>query len=395
MILRAVVALLTSLSLVLTPLAYASALPATAAMQVSPDAADDDAWLSPGDVVDAGLTGGERYFAHEYDKNFLDLLKSNDPDDFDDIRRQAVKNGLDRDRLGLLNKVSDVAELGEFAMHLKQEEWTKAGEMALSTLLDRGSDALLAVRYGVLAAQVCGFFMVAAPACVVGLLVVGSLAKSKLAEVAAERTIAWGKAQYCARWPETSGCPRRRDSGQAYAGGSPVPSAGSGLDAGALPGPSARSGAPVRPGGVAAARPGGERVSVSGGSIDVKAGAVVTSAAGGATAETDIGVREGGGGRLSVSVGNVVTTATGTDARTVIGAGSGSVSAQDIYNQGGTLVMGDSVTRDGKTCIEFYLRTCIVHVYYRRKSDPCAPGYWMQYRKCMLPADTRHSVGRH
>ena len=136
MILRAVVALLTSLSLVLTPLAYASALPATAAMQVSPDAADDDAWLSPGDVVDAGLTGGERYFAHEYDKNFLDLLKSNDPDDFDDIRRQAVKNGLDRDRLGLLNKVSDVAELGEFAMHLKQEEWTKAGEMALSTLLD-------------------------------------------------------------------------------------------------------------------------------------------------------------------------------------------------------------------------------------------------------------------
>jgi hypothetical protein len=137
------------------------------------------------------------------------------------------------------------------------------------------------------------------------------------------------------------------------------------------------------------------RVGVSsGGSTRIDAHARnVTTIADEGVAVTSIG---GGrkGGSTSVYAEDIVTIGRRQGAQTDIGTGSGVVSATDIYNGGGTLSIGAKGTkRDGKTCVEIYRNTCIVHFYYRRKNDPCAPGYWIDGRKCRLPSDRKHRIG--
>lgn len=119
---------------------------------------------------------------------------------------------------------------------------------------------------------------------------------------------------------------------------------------------------------------------------------VVTTAEGG-NAVTEIGA--GAGGRSATVVAeDVVTRSRGRDTETSIGGGSGFVSAEMIINEGGTLTIGaDGTRRNGMKCVEIYRNTCIVHFYFRRKSDPCLPGYWIDARKCRLPSDRQHRIG--
>lgn len=125
--------------------------------------------------------------------------------------------------------------------------------------------------------------------------------------------------------------------------------------------------------------------------IDVRAGNVVTDATGG-NATTNIGARSGNG-TSQVVTGTTITRSTGGSATTNIGNGNGVVSTDFTYNEGGTLTIGASgISRNGRTCIEIFRQTCIVHIYFRRKSDPCAPGYWMSFRKCLLPSDLSHKI---
>jgi hypothetical protein len=133
--------------------------------------------------------------------------------------------------------------------------------------------------------------------------------------------------------------------------------------------------------------------SATGGSrIDANARNVLTSATKG-TAETEIGV--GRSRTSSTDARNIVTTSHGQDAITRIGGGAGVVSARNVINEGGTLSIGaNGITRDGMKCVEIYRSTCIIHFYYRRKHDPCLPGYWTDGLKCRLPSDDRHSIGR-
>lgn len=137
------------------------------------------------------------------------------------------------------------------------------------------------------------------------------------------------------------------------------------------------------------------RVGVSSGGstrIDAHARNVTT------IADDGVAVTNIGGGRkgasTSVYAEDIVTIGRRQGAQTDIGTGSGFVSAKDIYNGGGTLSIGaEGTKRDGKTCVEIYRNTCIVHFYYRRKNDPCAPGYWIDGRKCRLPSDRKHRIG--
>ncbi|HEX8261408.1 MAG TPA: hypothetical protein VF547_00885 [Allosphingosinicella sp.] len=137
------------------------------------------------------------------------------------------------------------------------------------------------------------------------------------------------------------------------------------------------------------------RVGVSSGGstrVDAHARNVMTVADDG-VAVTNIGVGRPGAS-TSVYAEDIVTVGRGQSAETDIGTGSGFVSATDIYNGGGRLSIGaEGTKRDGKTCVEIYRNTCIVHFYYRRKNDPCAPGYWIDGRKCRLPSDRKHRIG--
>jgi hypothetical protein len=137
------------------------------------------------------------------------------------------------------------------------------------------------------------------------------------------------------------------------------------------------------------------RVGVSSGGstrVDAHARNVMTIAKDG-VAVTNIGSGRTGSS-TSVFAEDVVTIGRGQSARTDIGTGSGFVDARAVYNEGGTLSIGaEGTKRDGKTCVEIYRNTCIVHFYYRRKNDPCAPGYWIDGRKCRLPSDRKHRIG--
>jgi hypothetical protein len=126
--------------------------------------------------------------------------------------------------------------------------------------------------------------------------------------------------------------------------------------------------------------------------IEAHARNVVTIAEGG-DAVTEIG--SGTGGRSATVVAeDVVTRSRGRDTETSIGGGSGFVSAEMIINEGGTLSIGaEGTRRNGKTCVEIYRNTCIIHFYFRRKKDPCLPGYWIDGRKCRLPSDRQHRIG--
>lgn len=127
--------------------------------------------------------------------------------------------------------------------------------------------------------------------------------------------------------------------------------------------------------------------------IDAYASNVATVAVSG-SAETDIGTSSSGGTRSITSAKNVVTTAIGGTTATSIGGCDGVVSAENIYNEGGDLtICPGRTTRNGMTCIEIYLQTCIVSFYIRRHSDPCAPGYWMSGYRCLLPSDLSHRIG--
>ena len=135
--------------------------------------------------------------------------------------------------------------------------------------------------------------------------------------------------------------------------------------------------------------------SVSGGRTRIVAHAenIVTTAERG-TASTDIGTSDRPGTSSTVVAEGVVTQGRGRDAHTRIGTGSGFVSAEGIYNGGGTLSIGaEGTKRNGMTCVEIYRNTCIIHYYFRRKSDPCLPGYWIDGRKCRLPSDRQHRIG--
>jgi hypothetical protein len=126
--------------------------------------------------------------------------------------------------------------------------------------------------------------------------------------------------------------------------------------------------------------------------VDAHARNVMTVADDG-VAVTNIGTGRTGAS-TSVYAEDIVTMGRGQSAQTDIGTGSGFVSATDIYNGGGRLSIGaEGTKRDGKTCVEIYRNTCIVHFYYRRKNDPCAPGYWIDGRKCRLPSDRKHRIG--
>lgn len=125
--------------------------------------------------------------------------------------------------------------------------------------------------------------------------------------------------------------------------------------------------------------------------IDVRAGEVVTDATGG-DATTNIGAKSGSG-TSRVVTGTTITRARGGKATTNIGNGNGVVSSGFTYNEGGTLTIGASgISRNGRKCIEIFRQTCIVHIYIRRKSDPCAPGYWISFRRCLLPSDLIHKI---
>lgn len=320
---------------------------------------------------------GESYFGDDYDQKLLEMLRADPSDNFEDIRRQAVQSGIAE---GVLKYIGRALLGAKLIDHALRGEWRDVLEAALAEALEEGFDWILRARYGVLAVQLCAFTTIAAIVCVPAMLFIIASAKSYSAEQIAK----WLRRRYCGGRAESWLCPAEDQADQEASapppnefGSSergPTGAASNGVTGG---GPSRSSG----------------RTVVGGGTIDATAKSVVTTARGGASAQTDIGVRDSGGGRLSVSAGNVVTNARGGDTSTVIGSGTGSVSTGDVYNEGGSLTIGaKGISRDGKTCVEIYLRTCIIHTYYRRKSDPCAPGYWMQARKCLLPADTRHSL---
>ncbi|KSB88665.1 hypothetical protein AS593_19710 [Caulobacter vibrioides] len=133
-------------------------------------------------------------------------------------------------------------------------------------------------------------------------------------------------------------------------------------------------------------------VSVSGSSsVTVRTDDVTTVATGGGRATTAIGSIRGG--QSSTVVTNDVTTvASGRSASTDVG-GSGTTKTGSVINQGGSLVIGSgSVQRDGRTCVDVYLNTCIVFQYRRKPDHGCPVGYWMSGRWCKLPADTDHKI---
>ena len=110
---------------------------------------------------------------------------------------------------------------------------------------------------------------------------------------------------------------------------------------------------------------------------------------------TDIGVSDGGNANLSVTTGTVVTKADRRSAETVVGRGSGVVSTGVVYNQEGSLVIGDNgkSKRDGKLCLRFYANLCIVQLHPRPPKKPCPPPPWMfDGVFCLRPADLKHQV---
>lgn len=126
--------------------------------------------------------------------------------------------------------------------------------------------------------------------------------------------------------------------------------------------------------------------------IDASAKNVVTISNAG-NAETNIGARDSGGGNTSVSAKNTITESTGVRSQTNIGTEGGVVSTGLTYNQGGTLSINASGTkRNGLTCIEIFRQTCIIHIYIRPKKKPCFPGYFTEFRRCLLPSDLRHKI---
>lgn len=346
---------------------------------------------------------GKAYFGAETDLDLKDAWNAGGDKSLEEVKdaaRQAAKNGAAEVALDHMGKALASAEV---AWHLAHGEWLEAAKTAVVEAADWGSDLLLKARYGAMVAEMCAGLMIGAGVCFVGVMIVAGLAKSKLLEAAGDKVLAWGRRRYaCHVRPDTQRCDMApEDVGAAQTAGlDAAPSTpGPGDRVASAPPPNgktSRSSASGQPPAGAASQ--GRSASASnGGAIDVSARDIVTTATGAATAQTDIGARGGGGGRLSVSVGDVVTSAAGRDAKTIIGEGAGTVSVGGtVYNQGGSLVIGaNKTTRDGRTCLEFFLRTCIVQIYYRKHySEPCAPGFWMDLRRCLLPADTLHSVGR-
>lgn len=288
----------------------------------------------------------------------------------------------------------------EFAWHAVQGEWLEATKTAAGAIADYASGLLMQAAIGEFAVVVCGVLIVgtvglATPVCIAAVVVAAHVIRSYAVTEATKGLVGWaGQHLTCRYRPRTNRCdlvPGDPPGGLVWRPTAPEDvweADGPPLDA--LTAQRSGQGAEAGIGG-RIPRPGGGMGSSR---ITASAEDVTTIATGGATAVTEIGVGNGGGGRLVVEAQDVVTTATGRDARTTIGSGSGVVSVQGgVINQGGTLEIGASGTsRDGKTCIEIYRQTCIVHYYFRRKHDPCLPGYWIDGRKCRLPADTRHKI---
>jgi hypothetical protein len=126
--------------------------------------------------------------------------------------------------------------------------------------------------------------------------------------------------------------------------------------------------------------------------ITATADGVITEAIGG-DATTKIGVRSSGGGSTTVSAGETITRSVVGSATTEIGGETGVVRTGITYNEGGSISIGSGgIKRNGMKCLEIFRQTCIIQIYYRRHSDPCAPGYWMDFRRCLLPADLKHRI---
>lgn len=281
---------------------------------------------------------------------------------------------------------------GKIAWHIANGEWKEAAKTALAEVIDMAGTGVVYAA-AVWVGGLCSGVLLTA-VCFTAVLAAGTHLKSKAAEMLAGGIVDGSVALYCRFRPSTNSCDMVPAMGPVFAQGPPlrpIPPDISPPDKPDVSPALALAGG----GGVKPERPDLDGRAGGGGGrtqIDVSTGDIRTSAVGGGSAITDIATLEKGG-KAVVRTGDVRTTSTGTDASTTIGGGSGTVVTGDIINRGGDLEIGaGGTTRDGKKCVEIYRQTCIIHYYFRRKNDPCLPGYWIDGRKCRLPADTRHKI---
>jgi len=146
----------------------------------------------------------------------------------------------------------------------------------------------------------------------------------------------------------------------------------------------------------------------TGGNVRIDAhvdGSVTTKAAMGNTARTDIGSSKGNT-RTSVDVsGSVVTDGRTRDAGTYIGSTTsevGRAASTNVHVSGSVMNMGGNLTvggngpcegfRDGKCCLEFYLRRCVIARHPKPPNSGCAPGFIYSLGWCRMLSDYSHAV---
>lgn len=352
----------------------------------------------------------------------LDDLLSTDPDDvmlgYDRAKRQAKARadlGAKFQKLGKqLKRVTNGITLGTAAAKAWNGDWQGVTEEALKFGIGKLQAPALALATRAVIVVACGATF--GLGCVIVTGVVATYALNEVGDQSKEAGAKYVASKiFRRREDDAASCHLRPDSGlcdylpddadderagQAtrVAQRSDAATAEARADAGARGGATGGgSGGAAKSGGGSSGAGGGAPARASYGSsrISAKVGAVVTTAKGGTTAVTDIGVSDGGSSNLSVTAGTVVTNAKGRSAETVIGRGNGVVSTGTVYNQGGTLIVGDNgrSSRNGKLCLRFYANLCIVQLYPRPPKKPCPPPPWMfDGVFCLRPADLQHQV---
>lgn len=376
-----------------------------------------------GQLFDASATAAEQAAGPLRDNagkaavlNNIDDLLTDDPDQAMRGYENAMQEGTARQaaarRLAkaapVLERIAKGFKIAEIYDNLSEREWREAAGNAAAFAADLAVKVPIGVLAGAAAVVACG--VTGGVLCLFAAAAISAAALSSVADGVAkygtEKAIdgaAWlytrGRNATCRYRPDSRLCdylPSVPTAADTVADGE----AGNADRAGRV---ASRTSAAAASRGQSAAtgagRSGGNgiRTGSSYGStrISARAGTVVTSAVGSGTAITDIGTSKGGSANLNVRAGTVVTKSTGRRTETVIGRGNGTVSTGMVYNQGGTLAIGDNGVskRNGKLCLRFYLNLCIVRMYPRPPKKPCPPPPWLfDGVMCLLPADYEHQV---
>ncbi len=338
--------------------------------------------------------------------NNIDDIMSIDPDKAMEGYKSAQKAGLAQvgkaTALGAAGKLLSAVGKGmnayQLGSNLLEGDWREATKNGAALATDLAAGKAITSMSAAAAVFVCG--VTAGVGCLIGVAAVTAVASSVALESASRYVGGKLFDSVCSYRPDSKLCDQipGRNQSQVMASNNGTMSGQTpqGRGAAGQSGGGAASNTSGSTGGGSAGRgPPADGGSYGRTAINVVVGGVVTTAVGRGKAITDIGTSKGGNSRLNVKTGTVVTTSTGKRTETVIGRGSGTVVTGMVANIGGNLTIGDNgrSSRDGKTCLRFYLTLCIVKMYPRPPKKPCPPPPWLfGLGFCMLPADYKHSV---